>query len=81
MIQTPSTQDWTNRPNHASRFDFRNPPLLWRCVFVGITLALPGTIAGLILALLLMLPGSWAPFCAVTGSLVGFLSGFYVERH
>lgn len=79
MIHERSTPDPTDESVRTTRFQFHNPPRVWRCVFVGIATAMPGTIAGLLLAL--MFPSSWATCCATTGMLVGFLSGFYMERH
>ncbi len=63
-------QSWKER--------LRNPPLLWRRIIVGIALALPGTIAGQIIAL--ALPESWAMFSTLVGAALGCLGGLYIER-
>ena len=66
-----------NKRLEAKRFNFRNPPLLWRRVFVGTTLAMPGVVAGLLMGL--MLPEALASYSSVLVSIVAFFVGFVWE--
>jgi hypothetical protein len=72
-----SRPDQADSPQPARHFDLRNPPAAWCCVFVGIALAMPGTLAGLMLGLLV--PAAWLPWTAVAGAAAGFASGFHLE--
>jgi hypothetical protein len=79
MLETRLSDARPQSELHESRrCDFRNPPLFWRRVFVGIALAMPGTIAGLTIAMLI--PAASAPYSAWIGAMVGFFSGYQLER-
>ncbi|MFO1095344.1 MAG: hypothetical protein U0992_18870 [Planctomycetaceae bacterium] len=68
------------RRHRRSRFDYRNPPPFWRCVYAGATLAMPGAIAGMIVAVFVH-AGAAAVWFGAAGFLLGFFAGFRMEKH
>lgn len=66
------------RKNRLQGDWFRNPPLFWRQLAVGMTLALLGGMAGLILTL--FISRSALAALAIVGAVAGFIAGFWLEN-
>ncbi len=65
------------RQSGVRRLKFQNPSWFWRRMIVGAGLAMPGSLAGLLVALLL--PGTFVLYSAFIGMTAGFLAGFTWE--